>query len=148
MSINIFESFKYCLWIKPENNHEWQDYCIGFCPHMSIKTNINFEDLNKYNYILSDKCNLNVNLVGELYQTKLNNFYALQYNIELDTDRDQTPLWWPENPHISFGYKYNSPFSKKDIKDLENIIKIRSACLNNICFQNCNGHFNKWEIVA
>ena len=82
MAFNITEDFEYCIWLLPEKTHEWYRYPSGFSPHLSVKTYLDYDDIPKYKYILDDNISIEIELVGKLYQTTVNNFYALQYLVK------------------------------------------------------------------
>ena len=75
------EDFKYCIWFTPEKEHEWNRYTNGFSPHMTIKSKLSKSSLKDFNNIISSNKKIKVRLVGKLYQTQLNDFYSLQYDI-------------------------------------------------------------------
>lgn len=146
MAFNITEDFEYCIWLLPEKPHEWYTYPSGFSPHLSVKTYLDYDDIPKYKYILDDNISIEIELLGKLYQTTVNNFYALQYLVKPISKN--IPKWWPENAHISFRYKYNTPFTEEEIKNIENTIKVRKANLNNIRIQRCTGHYTYWSQIT
>ena len=146
MAFNITEDFEYCIWLLPEKTHEWYRYPSGFSPHLSVKTYLDYDDIPKYKYILDDNISIEIELSGKLYQTTVNNFYALQYLVKPISKN--IPKWWPENAHISFRYKYNTPFTEEEIKNIENTIKVRKANLNNIRIQRCTGHYTYWSQIT
>lgn len=146
MAFNITEDFEYCIWLLPEKPHEWYTYPSGFSPHLSVKTYLDYDDMPKYKNILDDNISIEIELLGKLYQTTVNNFYALQYLVKPLSKN--IPKWWPENAHISFRYKYNTPFTEEEIKNIENTIKVRKANLNNIRIQRCTGHYTYWSQIT
>ena len=137
------ENFNYCIWFLPEKNHEWYNYTNGFKPHMTIKSNLKKKDLIKFNNIIKLKYKIKVKLIGNLYQTNTKYFYALQYNIEI-LDKD-IPKWWPDNPHISFKYNYNIPYTNEEIKEIDDSIKIKNGYLDLITVYKCIGDFSTWS---
>ena len=146
MAFNITEDFQYCIWFLPEKKHEWYTYPSGFPPHLSIKTYLDYDDIPEYKHILNSDISVEIQLVGNLYQTSVNDFYALQYLVK--PIGENIPIWWPENAHISFRYKYNIPFTEEEIKNKENTIKIKKANLNNIRIQKCSGHYKHWSQIT
>ena len=137
------EDFKYCIWFKPEKEHEWNKYTNEFPIHMTIKSKLSKSSLKDFNNIIFLNKKLKVKLVGNLYQTKLNNFYSLQYNIV--PINNEIPTWWPFNAHISFKYQYSKEFNDNEIKELDNIIKTKEGLLDTISVYKCRGHFSKWK---
>ena len=137
------ENFKYCIWFLPEKNHEWYKYTNGFKPHMTINSNLEKKDLIQFNNIIKLNYKIEVELIGKLYQTNTNHFYALQYDIKILNIKEK-PEWWPDNAHISFKYNYNIPYSDKDIKEIDESIKIKNGYLNKIAIYKCIGDFSTW----
>ena len=135
------ENFKYCLWLIPTLEHEWYSYTKNFNPHISIQTHIEEEDLYKYSHFLDKKLYIRVKLHSALYQTRQNNFYALQCNVIID---DPSPVWWPEDAHISFRYQYDKPFSDDEIKDTEKTLSVRESTFDKIVLMKCVGHYSDW----
>ena len=142
------KDFNYCIWFLPEGNHEWYNYTNGYKPHMTIKSKINKSEIYEYNDLLKlmDQYKIKVKLINKLYQTKLNYFYSLQYDIEICDEKQ--PKWWPNNAHISFRYKYNLPFSDKQINELDKQIKVKEAYLDKIQIYNCIGDFSTWKSLT
>ena len=121
-----FKDFKYCIWCIPERNHHWYSYTDGFDPHITLRTHLEKEEATDIiNNIQAHE--IKVKIIGNIKQSHDNNFYALFYNVKL---LDTTPKWWPNNAHVSFKYRYNSPFSIKEINDLQEQITVKSALLN------------------
>ena len=140
---NKLADFQHCIWYQPNKEHIWNTYCDHFEPHMSIVTNNNKNDsIQLYNSIKSTK--IYVKLIGNIIQScKPDGFYALYYRIEPISN--DIPSWWPKNAHISFAYRYNIPFSDKEIAALEKKIAIRYGLLENIHVVNCSKHYLKWQ---
>jgi len=137
------ENFKYCIWFTPQLNHPWYNYTQSFLPHMTIKSKLDETNLNKYKNILYFNKQIEIKLVGKLYQDKINDFYALQYDVEV-LNKNEIPDWWPDNPHISFRYRYNIPHTEKEIEDISKIIEIKTGLLDCIQVYKCSGHFREW----
>ena len=138
------EDFKYCIWFIPEKEHEWNKYTNGFSPHMTIKSKLSKSSLKDFNNIISSNKKIKVRLVGKLYQTQLNDFYSLQYDIE-PINKDEIPDWWPSNAHISFKYKYILPYIDDEIRNIDNEIKIKEGILDTISIYKCSGDFSTWK---
>ena len=37
--------FKYCIWMMPEKNHNWNKITNGFTPHMTIKSHLEIDEI-------------------------------------------------------------------------------------------------------
>ena len=141
------EDFNYCIWFLPEKNHEWYSYTNAFNPHMTIKSRLEKESLQDYNKIINSQKKMIVRLKGKLYQTEINHFYALQYDIE-PINKEDIPVWWPEDAHISFKYKYHLPYTTKEIQEIGNSIQIREALMDSIEVYKCTGDFSTWPKIT
>ena len=54
-----------------------------------------------------------------------NGFNALYYLIEYSNkNKDEKPLWWPDNAHISIRYKYDEDFTSSE----KNLNLINKTC--------------------
>ena len=88
-----------------------------------------------------------VRLVGQLVQSHIDGFYALEHPVAWDSDAAEgPPAWWPEHAHISFGYRYATPFSDKDIEAARARVARgpRRARLRGVRRALCRGHFAAW----
>ena len=150
MVFNNSADFEYCIWLLPKLGHEWYDYTNGCAPHITLDKYIKKENLANYKKLMSENINVTINLVGKLYQTETDNFYALQYDIELENKNSLEPIpyWWPDDAHISFRYKYNFPFSEKEIIEIEDKIKLKMAEFNVLQCRFCNGDFSTWKQIT
>lgn len=131
------KNFGYCIWLV-NNKSIWNYPNKGFRTHLTIKSNLTLDQaINIYNSIKKKPIILKIN--SDLLQSEEDNFYALYYNVKyINTDK---PNWWPNNPHVSFKYKYNLEFSNDD-KKFEIIHK---ECLfDDIIIMNCNNHYSEW----
>lgn len=137
-----YKNFNYCIWLVPEMGHSWYNIISDFSPHISIKTDLQSSDISVYKYIIDTKLQIEVELIGNLYQTKTENFFAIQGNVNITNQPN--PNWWPSNAHVSFKYQYNKPFTDKEIVELESMIKEKKAICTNIIVKLCNGHFSNW----
>ena len=141
--------FKYCIWLRPEKNHIWEAYCDGFKPHISIKTKLNESDIEhdiesnliKYNNQVILPEEVEVCLKGDVIYDVEEGFHSLYYHVDCLTT---PPAWWPENAHISFKYKYNTPFTPEEIEHLRNKINIWRATFRQISIVKCTGHYKDW----
>lgn len=137
-----YTNFNYCIWLLPEKEHSWYNLISDFSPHVSIKTNLQSSDISTYKHIIDAKPLIEVELVGNLYQTKTGNFYAIQGNVSIINQSE--PIWWPSNAHISFKYQYSKPFTDNQIVELESMLIEKKALCNSIVVKLCNGHFSDW----
>ena len=133
------KNFKYCIWFLPENSSIFYRYTNGFLPHMTIKSNMSFS----YAKILYDKIQpINLDLEFKTIQTSVeDDFCALYAGI-----KKKDIWWWPKNAHISFQYRYNNPYTKQDMIQLQNklIGKTRFKC-NQILLVRCDSYFTTWK---
>jgi hypothetical protein len=137
--------FKYCIWFIPNKNHEWNNIINDFDPHMTIKSKLHYKDaINEYSKISCDR-KIKIKLIDNIKQDidDENKFYALLYNIKIDDDTIK-PIWWPENAHISFAYRYDIKFNKSEIDKIKEKIKIKDGILEKIILQKCTGHYKNW----
>lgn len=124
-----------------KKDHIWNTYTDGFTSHMTIDSFLEKNDAIK----IIDKINTNpikVKLIGNLYQNKFNNFYSLQYDIQIIDSK--IPDFWPKDPHISFKYRYNKPFTKEECNILNNQITEKYGILERVEINNCSQHYSKW----
>jgi hypothetical protein len=145
MTINILEEFGYCIWLLPQIGHKWYNYTNGFKPHITIDKYLGKKSVQKKGSVINFNTSVNIKLVGKLYQTKTNNFYALQYNVECDGYK---PIWWPDDAHISFRYKYHIPFTEDEINTIDNKIIINSGVMDIIQITHCIGDFSTWKKIT
>ena len=137
--------FKYCVWIIPKKNHIWYNCTNGFIPHITIKSKMNYNDaLNLYNSITKENIEMNVKISSKSIYTVEKKFHALYF---LVNNNVPNPVWWPENAHVSFRYRYNYNFTEEEIKNLESEISVLNAEVSEIKLVKCSGHFNQWIII-
>ena len=132
--------FKYCIWVLPAYGHQWYNI-VKFPPHLSIKTNLELgQAINLINSFKKEKINI---LLGDKIETsKENGFNAVYYKIYCK----KQPLWWPQNAHISFLYKYDS-ISPEELKEIEKNIISKNAILNIYKIMYCSGHWSTWKEI-
>ena len=136
------KDFKYCIWLCPDSNHPWNFFTNKFIPHLSIKTNLDYNaSLNLYTKI--KKQNIEVELDTPMCAED-QGFHALFYKLK---HIDNPPPWWPKNPHISFLYKYNELINTREVNYLYSTLKYKKSFLKNICLVKCSGHFTKWKVL-
>lgn len=140
------EKFGYCIWLLPEENHIWYKYTKDFLPHITLFYYLSKEEaIQKIKELKKQKKqSIKVYLEGECKQNKTNNFYSLFYKV-IPTNKNTIPKWWPENAHISFRYQYDKSFTKKEIEEINELIKETSAKLDKFAIYKCDGHYKNWK---
>jgi len=140
------KDFKHCIWFLPERNHPWYGYSDGFCPHVTIALGLREKEARD---LANDirVCDIEVKITNDVRQSCVGDFYALFCSVE-PTDSENKPEWWPENAHVSFKYKYNTPFTEQEIESLRERVSVKSALLNQMRTVKCSGHFTEWGRFA
>ena len=117
-----FKNQIYAIHQKIMNKHS----DIKFNPHVTVKTNTNNKFINNW-YTNNKNSIIILNKPLIITQTRNNNFYSLQTDVVVKNavfEKNQ-------KPHISFAYRLNKPFTKKEIEDVQNEV-------NNITVTKCN----------
>ena len=134
------KNFEYCIWLV-SNKDTWKHSEKEFRTHMTIKSNLSlneakkiYKNINKSQYILKINSDL-------LYSVQ-DNFHALYYNVICKNDK---PLWWPSDAHVSFKYNYDIDFSNED-KQFN--INNKECLFNDIIIMNCNNHYTNWYQIT
>jgi hypothetical protein len=114
--------FGYCLWYKINNDHQYHkiiqelskrfETCI-YEPHFTIKTSMTLDEAEKIYKEYQNKTYPVFKQIGDVYQTKFKNFYALQQNF---IDIHNQKLY-----HISLVYNLDKAFSDDDIIYVNNL---------------------------
>ena len=140
------KDFKHCVWFLPERNHPWYSYADGFCPHVTVALGLGEKEAGD---LVDDicVCDIEVRTVGDIKQSSTDNFYALSYDVE-PIGTENKPEWWPHKAHVSFSYKYDSPFTKQEIESLRERVDVKSAVLARMEIVKCSSHFTEWERFA
>lgn len=138
--------FGYCLWLSPESNSELYSIISDFSPHISLKTKLDLPtSLDNYNH--SSKPTLPIKILDIPIVTIEEDFHALQFNVEVVGDYLSLPFQ-PNNPHISFIYKYDQAITQEEIKKITEQINFDKVYqFNNYKLMYCNGHFKDWYDV-
>lgn len=135
------KSFGYCIWLVPCVTKKLINITNGFTPHITIRSQLTknqaIEEFNK----LSITKPIKIKLDKDYKLSEEDNFFALYYNVK---PINYIPIWWPEDAHISFRYKYDKPFTQKEIDNTLNKY-IKYLTFDTIEIRNCNGHFKNWE---
>ena len=138
------KNFGYCLWLVPGIRNKVINFTDGFKPHITIKKNLtkfqSFEEFKKI-YLAEP---IKFKLDDKYILSEEDNFYALYYKV---SPLVYKPLWWPEDAHISFRYKYDEPFTQNEIDNTLNKY-IKYLTFDTIEIRNCNGHFKNWEKIS
>ena len=139
------ENFKFCIWLIPKKNHKWYKYISDFSPHVTLHSRLSMGEAYTKLFVLEDLVkDLKVKLVGKAKQDKVNDFYNIEYGVEL-IDKNEEPTWWPDNAHLSFSYRYGSRYTKEELEEMDKKVEVREGVLNKIVVKNCKGHYNTWE---
>lgn len=133
------KDFLYCIWAIPANHHPWYTDTGGFCPHLSINTNLSYEEAYA-EFTKIEFLPILVTLDTVIYEYT-EEFSSLFYTVS----STPPPPWFPNGAHISFIYKYSGAFSALNIARIGSIAK--NGVLDRICVVRCNGHYNTWEIL-
>ena len=138
--------FGYCLWLSPESNSELYSLISDFSPHISLMTKLDLStSLDNYN--ASNKPSLPIKILDTPIVTIEEDFNALQFNVEVVGDHLLLPFQ-PNNPHISFIYKYDQAITQEEIKKITEQINFDKIYqFNNYKLMCCNGHFKDWYDV-
>jgi hypothetical protein len=138
------KSFGYCLWLVPGIRNKVINFTDGFKPHITIKKNLTkFQSFKEFKEIYLEEP-IKFKLEDKYILSEEDNFYALYYKV---SPLVYKPLWWPEDAHISFRYKYDKPFTQKEIDNTLNKY-IKYLTFDTIEIRNCNGHFKNWEKIS
>ena len=150
------KDFSYCIWLSPHPEHPWYNNTNGFIPHISLKTNLNYEaaiemfdninlNVKPYKHNYDNPVPINIKL-EDLTISKEEDFHALYYTVKLIKPHSN-PNWWPSNAHMSFFYKYDDEITNIEKQECVSNILIYSGILNKIHLVKCKDHFKTWEII-
>ena len=134
------QEFGYCIWLLPECNSKLYDIAKGFNPHISLSTKLDrFAAINKLLTIKKQK--VQIRILKEPIITCENGFNALQFNVKAIESLQLNP----DDPHISFIYKYNKEISKEEIDEIVNKIDFNTVYnFENYKLMYCNGDYRNW----
>ena len=134
-------NFKYCIWLVVDNSHIWNKITNGFIPHITIKSNLDLFDAVKfYNDLEKKKYKV---ILDKIESVKYYNFNSIQYSIFMEGEK--IPDWFNDNSHISFNYRYDKEYSKKEVKFFDMKNKIREGIFNKYILVRCDGDFKTWK---
>lgn len=132
------QDFGYCIWLVPEED-KWDLPKKGFETHITIYKNLSYFDAIRLFLSLTNKTII-VERGSEYNQTSVNGFNALEYPVVYSkTNKDDPPIWWAKNPHISVRYQYDSEITDTHIGNLS-----ESCKFNKLIIMKCDGHFRTW----
>ena len=146
----------YCIWLSPHSEHPWYNNTNGFIPHISLKTNLDYEaaiemfdninlNIKPYKYNYNNPVPINIKL-EDLIILKEEDFHSLNYTVKLLNPKIK-PNWWPIKPYMSFFYKYDNAITNIEKQKCVSKITIYSGILNKIHLVKCEGDFKSWEII-
>lgn len=134
------KGFKYCIWALPEKGHEWYNYTNGYYPHITIKSRLSLDEAFLYfeqNYFKK------TDIIVKEFNTSLSGgFSALYANVNYV---DEKPMWWPDNAHVSFCYKYIEPFTKDYLEYYTKNMPRKKVRISEFLLVRCDGHFMDWK---
>lgn len=142
------ENFQHCLWLLPAASHPWHALTGGTVPaHLTLASRI--PAVHTAETMFSDMTDtvsrIMVTVAGELRQTVVNGFYALEYTV---TPLDGCPSWWPQNAHVSFGYRYHAPFADEEVRAVQARVQEHpQAILEILEMRLCSGHCATWRRI-
>ena len=132
------QDFGYCIWLVPEKD-KWDLPGKGFESHITIYKHLSYFDAIRLFLSLSNKTII-IDRGPEYNQTSVNGFYALEYPVVYsNTNKDDPPIWWSKDLHLSIRYKYDSEITDTHIEKLS-----ESCKFNKLIIMKCNGHFRTW----
>jgi len=134
------KGFKYCIWALPEKGHEWYNYTNGYYPHITIKSGLSLDEAFLYfeqNYFRKTDI-----MVKEFNTSLSGGFSAFYANVNYV---DEKPMWWPDNAHVSFCYKYIEPFTKDYLEYYTKNMPIKKVRISEFLLVRCDGHFMDWK---
>ncbi len=144
--IFMIEDFKYCVWLSPPDGHAWHSFIQNVPTHLSVAVYLGTQkEARNVALDLRHKRAL-VRRRGDLVQTCTRGFYALTQDVEPVASGSDIPRWWPDDAHISFGYKYDVPFSEKEIDQIKKKLESRfdEAELSVWRVARATGHYKEW----
>ena len=134
------KGFKYCIWALPEKGHEWYNYTNGYYPHITIKSGLSLDEAFLYfeqNYFKKTDI-----IVKDFDASLSGGFSSLWANVD---NVGETPLWWPDNAHVSFCYKYIEPFTKDYLEYYTKNMPRKKVRISEFLLVRCDGHFMDWK---
>ena len=140
------EDFKWCVWLSPPDGHAWHGFIDGVPAHLSVAVYLETEaEADGVAASLAGRRAI-VRWSGPLVQTWTNGFYALTRAVEIVASGSAVCEWWPDDAHISFGYKYSAPFGRSEVNSVEQRLSLRhdEAELSVCRVAKASGHYRGW----
>lgn len=134
------KGFKYCIWALPQQGHEWYNYTNDYYPHITINKNLSLDEA--FLYFEKNNFEETAIIVKNFTSSLSDGFSALYANVDYV---DKKPLWWPNNAHISFCYKYDKPFTKDHLEYYTKHMPKKKVIINEFMLVRCDGHFMNWK---
>lgn len=150
------KNFGYCIWLTSSKSTKLDDYTNGFKTHLSIKTNLSYNDaLLCYNSIKKPDI-VYLQLAPKIEKNTDDNFYCACYPVSITdivgksyNNKINVPIWMPTNPHISFYYDYEKEISNDTLQKIDNNIgDYKDIIFDCIKIVKCDGHFTQWKEIA
>ena len=142
------EDFQHCLWLLPDDaSHPWHALAGGVPAHLTLASRIADETLAErvFDDLAPHVRGTTVKLEGELRHTVVNGFHALEYSV---VPLGACPAWWPQNAHVSFGYRYHESFSDEEVRAMQARVQEHpQAHLGRLEIRLCSGHCSTWRRV-
>ena len=145
----MYEDFDYCVWLCPDDHHPWNQVIGSNGPraHLSARTRLpTLSDARRACRACGGGADVDVRLAGDLCQTVTGQgFHALEHAVE-PAARAPPPAWWPDGAHVSFGYRYDRPFTEDEIHAVRRQLAAhRTARLHAPRAVRCTGHWAAWH---
>ena len=138
------EDFKHCVWLMPDEMHPWHGYIDGVPAHLSVKTYLETA-AEAEEWLERARPPVVVRFSGDLRQTHTRGFYALEQPVE-PVGCAAPPEWWPAGAHVSFGYRYDCPFSDEEVLEVRRRLAAGPdrAAMSRAAHRRCSGHYAGW----
>ena len=140
------EDFKWCVWLSPPDGHAWHGFIEGVPAHLSVAVYLETEkEADKMASSLVGRRAI-VRWSSPLVETCTNGFYALTRAVEIAASGSSVCEWWPDDAHISFGYKYGAPFTRRETDSVAQRLSLRhhEAELSVCRVVKASGHYRDW----
>ena len=142
------EDFKWCVWLSPPDAHAWHGFIDGVPAHLSVAVYLETEaEARRMAERLVQAPTLPlIGWNGPLLQTCTNGFYALTRDVEVLATGCAVAHWWPDDAHISFGYKYGAPFTDNEVAGvLQRLAHRHHEAELSVCrIAKATGHYRDW----
>ena len=148
----MYHDFRHCVWLTLGDagaEHPWNQHMEHVPAHVTVRAYLDSAgDAREVARAAARRMPAGgapVRLVGRLAQSHVDGFYALEHPVAWDGE-EAPPAWWPENAHISFGYRYAAPFGQEEIEEARARVARgpQSHVLKDLRVVLCRGHFAGW----